>query len=340
MVALYPLMFKPIYKPKLWGGGRFATLLNREVPASTHLGESWEIADRPGDVSVVADGDLAGMPLSELRQAYPRELFGEMAGECRDRFPLLLKFIDAEANLSLQVHPDNRFALRHENDLGKNEAWFVMEASPGAKITRGFRAGATPDKIMRAIQQKRLEQLVETFDVAKGETIFIPAGTLHGIGGGLMLAEIQQNSNVTYRVYDYDRSDHHGHKRELQIDKALQVLSFKDIGAPKLKAVKVEPLHYRLVLCDHFSLYQYVYREPIHEYSIERFRILCNIEGHGTIISPEGMFEDIEYHPGTTILIPASVTDFSLVPATHCVTLDIIPGKMLLKKGRKPAPLA
>ncbi len=340
MVALYPLMFKPIYKPKLWGGGRFATLLNREVPASTHLGESWEITDRPGDVSVVADGDLAGMPLSELRQAYPRELFGEMADECRTRFPLLLKFIDAEENLSLQVHPDNRYALRHENDLGKTEAWFVMEASPGARITRGFRAGATPDKVLRAIQQKRLEQLVDTFDVSKGETIFIPAGTLHGIGGGLMLAEIQQNSNVTYRVYDYDRSDHHGHKRELQIDKALQVMSFKDIGAPKIKPTKVEPLHYRLVLCDHFSLYQYVYREPIHEYSIDRFRILCNIEGHGTIISPEGIFEDIEYHPGTTILIPAAVTDFSLVPATHCVTLDIIPGKMLLKKGRHPMPLA
>jgi len=339
MVTLYPLIFKPIYKAKVWGGSRFATLLNRNVPPGAHMGESWEVADRHDDVSIIADGDLAGMSLAELRQRYPRELFGEMADECRDTFPLLLKFIDAEEPLSLQVHPDTRFAQRYENDLGKSEAWYIMEAAPGARITRGFRAGTTPEKVLRAIDQKRIEQITTSFEVQKGDAVFIPAGTPHAIGGGMMLLEIQQNSDVTYRLHDYDRTDARGQKRPLHIDKALQALSFRDIGPPKLKPVKVEPLHYRLVVCNHFSFYVYDYREPIHEYSLNRFRILCNVEGHGTIISPEGMFEDIDYHPGTTVLFPASVTDFSLVPATRCVTLDIIPGKMLMKKRRGPATI-
>ena len=334
MVCFYPLTFTSIYKAKIWGGRRFATLFDRDLPAGVYVGESWEIADHGEDVSVVAHGDLEGTSLSELRRRYPDELFGEQAEEFADRFPLLLKFIDAEERLSLQVHPDTKYALQHANDLGKTEAWYVVDAMPGAQIVRGFRAGMTKEKVFKAIQQKKLEQVVNTVAVEKGDAIFIPPGALHGIGSGVVLAEIQQNSDVTYRVYDYGRTDSRGRQRALHIEQAMDVLSFRDLASPKLKPVKVNSLHQRLTVCDHFSMYVYHFREPIHEYSLNRFRILCNIEGHGTVISPDGLFEDVDFHPGTSILMPAAVKDFSLVPATHCVMLDVIPGRLTLRKEK------
>jgi mannose-6-phosphate isomerase len=334
MTSFYPLIFKPIYIPKMWGGRRLATLFKRQLPPGEAIGESWEICDRPDTVSVVAAGEFAGKTLTELREKYPEELFGEQVDEYKHRFPLLLKFINAEEPLSLQVHPDNRYALKHEDDFGKTEAWYIVDAMPGANITRGFRAGITRDKAVKAINKNQLESIVDTVEVFKGDAVFISPGTIHGIGSGVVLAEIQQNSDITYRAYDYNRLTAKGKPRELHTDKVVDVLSFRDPGSPKVKPVKIDPLHCKLTTCEFFSLYKYDFREPIHEYSINRFRILCNIEGHGTIISPEGLFEDVEFHPGTSILIPAAVVDFSLVPATHCVMLDIIPGKMNLKKAQ------
>ncbi|NLF39600.1 mannose-6-phosphate isomerase [bacterium] len=289
MAAFYPLTFEPIYKAKIWGGRRFATLFNRELPAGENIGESWEVADRDSDVSVVKSGSLAGMSLRQLREQYPVEMFGKHADEYQSRFPLLLKFLNAEEKLSIQVHPDNRYAQKNESDEGKTEAWYVVDAMPGAEIIRGFRAGTTREKVVKALQQNRLEALVSTYPAAKDDAIFIPPGTVHAAGSGLVICEIQQNSDVTYRVYDYNRTDASGKRRELHVAKALDVISFRDTGAPKLKPVKIEPLHYRLAICDYFSLYSYDYREPIHENSLNCFRILVNFEGHGTIISPEGL---------------------------------------------------
>ena len=334
MVSLYPLTFKPIYKPKIWGGARFNSLFGRNLPPGMRIGESWEICDRASESSVVAHGELSGMTLGELREKYPSSLLGDMAEECKERFPLLLKFIDAEEQLSLQVHPESRYALRRENDLGKHEAWYVVDAMPGAKLVRGLRAGTTREKLERALQQNKAMPLTYSFDVAKGDAVLVPAGAVHSIGSGLVIAEISQNSDVTYRIHDYGRTGHNGAPRELHVNRALDVISYRDMGTPKLKPVKIEPLHYRLAVSDPFSLYLYDFREPIHEYSLKRFRILCNLEGYGTIISPEGLFEDVDFHPGTSVLMPASVKDFSLVPATHCVMLDIIPGKVVLRRRR------
>ena len=335
MVSFYPMTFKPIYKPKMWGGRRFATLFNRELPANDSIGESWEISDRKDGVSIIDSGEFAGMSLNDFRQKYAESLFGEQVDKYKDRFPLLLKFLNAEEKLSLQVHPDDKYAMKNENDLGKNEAWFVVDAMPDSEIVRGFKAGITKDKAKKAIEKGKIESILYSFNVDNGDAISIPTGTVHGIGSGLVLAEIQQNSDVTYRLHDYNRTDKNGRKRELHIEKALDVLSFRDIGLPKVKPVQVEPLHYRLSVNDHFSFYYYNFREPIHEYSINRFRMLCNVQGHGTIISPEGLFEDVDFHPGTSILIPAAVKDFSLVPATHCVMLDIIPGKYMIRKKKR-----
>jgi len=335
MVSFYPMTFKPIYKAKMWGGRRFATLFNRELPANDSIGESWEISDRKDGISIIDSGEFAGMSLEEFRLKFPEDLFGEQVDQYRDRFPLLLKFLNAEEKLSLQVHPDDKYALRHENDLGKTEAWFVVDAMPDSEIIRGFKAGITKDKAKKAIEKNKIESIIYSYNVDTGDAISVPTGTVHGIGSGLVLAEIQQNSDVTYRLYDYNRTDNKGNKRALHVEKALDVLSFRDIGLPKLKPVEVEHLHYRLSVNEHFSFYYYDFREPIHEYSINRFRIISNLQGHGTIISPEGLFEDVDFHPGTSILIPASVKDFSLVPATHCVMLDIIPGKYMIRKKKR-----
>lgn len=339
MAAFYPLTFKPIYKTKIWGGHRIAAMFHRDITAGSHIGESWELSDRPDENSVVADGAFAGMSFAELRARYPQEMFGEFATECQRAFPLMIKFIDAEEPLSLQVHPDNRYALKHENDLGKTEVWYIVDAMPGATVTRGFKAGVTPDKVAKALQQGKIESQVFSFDVKKGDAIFLPAGTIHGMSGGIFLAEVAQNSDVTYRVYDYGRTDSRGQARPLHLQQAMDVFSFRDPGPPVLKPVKVEPLHYRLVVSDVFSLYKYDFREPVHDFSLKRCRMFVNLEGHGTIISPEGLFEDVDFHPGTTIFMPAAVKDYSLVPATHCIMLDIIPGKVALRK-RKAAPLS
>lgn len=337
MAAFYPVTFKPIYKAKLWGGNRIASLFHREVPAGGHIGEAWELSDRPDDNSVVADGPFAGMTFAELRARYPLEMFGEFAPECQHAFPLMVKFIDAEDPLSLQVHPDNRYALKHAHDLGKTEAWYIIDAVPGATVTRGFKAGVTLEKVTKALQQGKIEAQVFSCPVKKHDAIFLPPGTIHGMSGGIFLAEIAQNSDVTYRIYDYGRTDSSGRPRPLHIKEALDVLSFRDPGPAIIKPVKVEPLHYRLVVCDYFSLYKYDFREPVHNFSIQRCRIFVNIEGHGTIISPEGLFEDVDFGPGTTIFMPAAVKDYSLVPATHCVMLDIIPGKFALRKRKAAA---
>ncbi|MCX7848428.1 MAG: class I mannose-6-phosphate isomerase [bacterium] len=340
MAAFYPLTFKPIYKSKLWGGHRIAALFHRDLPAGSHIGESWELADRPDDNSVVASGPFAGMSFAELRTRFPLEMFGDFAPECQRAFPLMIKFIDAQEPLSLQVHPDNRYALKHANDLGKTEAWYIVDAMPGATVSRGFKAGVTAEKVAKALQQGKIESLVFTCSVNRHDAIFLPAGTIHSMSGGIFLAEVAQNSDVTYRVYDYGRTDSHGRPRPLHLQQAMDVLSFRDPGSPILKPVKVEPLHYRLVICDFFSLYKYDFREPVHNYSLKRCRIFVNVDGHGTIISPEGLFDDVDFGPGTTIFMPAGVKDYSLVPATHCVMLDIIPGKVVLRKRKGTATSA
>lgn len=335
MQSFYPLVFEPIYKAKIWGGRRLSTLFDRQLPPDAQVGESWEIADRAEESSIIAEGDFQGMSLEYIRTNFPQELYGEQADEYTDRFPLMFKFIDAEDDLSLQVHPDDKYAQQHADDSGKNEAWYVVDAMPDAQITRGFRAGITQAKAKKALEDGTFPNVTDIYDVETGDVIFMPPGTLHGIGRGLVIAEIQQNSDVTYRVYDYDRSDVYGRKRPLHVEDAFNVLSFGDPGATTVKPVNVSHLQQRLITCEHFSLYKYDFREPIHQYSLNRFRILSNVSGFGTIISPEGLFEDVEFHPGTTILMPAAVKDFSLVPATHCVMLDVIPGKYVIKKKRR-----
>ncbi len=230
-VALYPLRFVPAMKSYLWGG-RGLERLGKVLPAGI-VAESWEISGHPDGPGTVADGPLAGSTLPELMQRFGRSLVGTaLPPSALVTFPLLVKLIDANDRLSVQVHPDDAYAAQHENgSLGKTEMWVVLDARPGAKLVYGLRPGVTKELFARAVREGTVAECLNEVPVRKGDVFDIPAGMVHAIGEGLIIAEIQQSSNTTYRVYDYDRADAAGNKRPLHVDKALDVIRFGD-GAP------------------------------------------------------------------------------------------------------------
>jgi len=225
-MALYPFRFTPVYKDYLWGG-RSLERLGRALPPGI-VAESWEISAHPDGVSVICNGPLAGLTLPEVLEGNGEDVLGrDVDPVFREKFPLLVKLIDAQQPLSVQVHPDDHFARTYEGETyGKTEMWYIMAAEPEAEIICGLLPGVTADRFAAALAEGTLETCLYFRKVSVGDVILIPAGTVHGLGKGIVLAEIQQNSNVTYRVYDYRRKDGDGRERLLHIDKAMRVINF------------------------------------------------------------------------------------------------------------------
>jgi len=226
-LSLYPLLFAPAHKDYIWGGRNLARLLNRDLPAG-RIAESWEIAAHEDGVAVAINGPYAGLPLTTIHKRLGLDLVGTNNTWAQDRgkFPLLVKLLDAQDKLSIQVHPDDCYALSHEgNELGKTEMWVVLHAVPEATIIMGVRSGTTREVFREAINNGTLEQYLHTLQVKAGDVVCVPSGTVHAIMGGVVIAEIQQNSNTTYRVYDWNRTQD-GKPRLLHIDKALDVINF------------------------------------------------------------------------------------------------------------------
>lgn len=229
---LYPLLFEPILKDYIWGGRNLEEKLGRDLPDEGIIAESWEIAGHKDGTTAVCNGPLAGTPLTNLLQTYGLDLIGTRSQWAleRDKFPLLIKILDANRTLSVQVHPDDQYALAHEgNELGKTEMWVVLDAQPGAEIILGVTTGTTPEQFRQAVEAGELEPHLHRIPVQAGDHICVPAGSLHAIMDGLLIAEIQQNSNTTYRVYDWNRLGHDGQPRPLHIDKALDVINFAQV---------------------------------------------------------------------------------------------------------------
>lgn len=227
--ALYPMLFTPVLKDYLWGGRNLATKLGRVLPADGVIAESWEIAAHEHGAARVENGLYAGWSLPQVHAELGLDLIGanNAWAQARGKFPLLVKLIDAAAPLSVQVHPDDAYALAHEgNELGKTEMWVVLHAQPGAELIVGVKAGTTPAAFRQAIEHNRLEPHLHRLPVQAGDHICVPAGTVHAIMGGLILAEIMQNSDATYRVYDWGRVGADGRPRPLHVDKALDVIDF------------------------------------------------------------------------------------------------------------------
>jgi mannose-6-phosphate isomerase len=226
----YPFKFQPVYKDYIWGGRNFEKL-GKTLPKGI-VAESWEVSCHPDGVSIIENGEFRGIPLPSMVDIYGRILVGTALPE-KDlrKFPLLVKFIDANKDLSVQVHPDDNYANTYENgEYGKNEMWYIMSAEPGAKLIYDVVPGTTRESFRRAVEEDNIEHCLKSMEVFPGDVINIPSGLIHAIGKGILLAEIQQNSNTTYRVYDYNRTDKNGSKRPLHIGKALDVIDFDASG--------------------------------------------------------------------------------------------------------------
>ena len=229
-----PFLLSPACKQTIWGGNLLKTEYNKHADFD-NIAESWECSTHPDGISTVASGAFCGQKLSQVLQVHPEYVGSHPHTVCE--LPILIKFIDAERNLSIQVHPDDDYALKHENSLGKTEMWYIVKATPGAQLIYGFNNDVNKEIISAALANDSIMKYLRKISVNAGDTFFIEAGTVHGIGAGNLLVEVQENSNITYRMYDYNRVDDSGKKRELHLNKALSVASFKSSNNPR------QPMH-------------------------------------------------------------------------------------------------
>ena len=297
MNNLQPMFMEPIFKETVWGGEKIRTVFGKEIP-SEHTGESWEAAAHANGHSKIRDGFMAGKTLQEAVLEAPEMIMGtEVMEKFGTHFPLLIKIIDANDNLSVQVHPNDEMAhlLEGPHEDGKTEMWVVLEAKPGAKLIYGFKEDITEEQFAAAIEEQKLEELVNWISVKKGDTFFIPAGMLHAIGAGILIAEIQQNSDTTYRVYDFGRLGLDGKTRELHTEKAQKVTNLSSSLGKELADIDAG------VCCEYFKTYRRVLQgrteievEPAH------FQIIMVLEGSGNV---NGM----PLKMGDTILLPAAM---------------------------------
>ncbi|MDN5287668.1 MAG: mannose-6-phosphate isomerase [Mucilaginibacter sp.] len=254
MSALYPLKFKTIYKDKIWGGHKIETYLHKDFGALANCGETWEISGVKSDVSVVANGELAGESLADLLEKYQDELVGKKVyAHFGNIFPLLVKFIDANDDLSIQVHPNDELAKKRHNSFGKTEMWYVIEADPGSSLIAGFNQELTEQVYVEKLNSGHIMDVLNREDVAAGDVFFLPAGRVHTIGKGLLIAEIQQTSDITYRIYDFDRVDDKGNKRELHTQEALAAIDYKHYPEYKTSYQPKKDETVKLVTCPYFT---------------------------------------------------------------------------------------
>jgi mannose-6-phosphate isomerase len=246
-VNLYPLKFEPIYKKRIWGGQKLREVFNKDIPPFEKIGESWELVDLPDDKSVIANGELTGQTLDSAIKQYPREITGNR--EFSWSFPLLIKFLDAEDILSVQVHPDSQTCQRMGKGSPKTECWYIVSAAPDAVIYKGLKKDVTKKEFAKAIKDGSVAELLAKVPVEAGQCHFLPAGTAHSIGAGLLIAEIQTPSDTTYRVFDWNRVDDTGEARPLHIEEALESINFNTVG----NALPITTVG-RLVDCEFFKV--------------------------------------------------------------------------------------
>jgi mannose-6-phosphate isomerase len=321
-MGLYPLKFRELYKEKIWGGREIEKVLGKRLPEGARIGESWEISDHFEDVSVIRNGPLAGRTLREVWRAAPNDVLGKALASSHTRwFPLLIKFIDASEVVSVQVHPDDAYAAGHDpnGDGGKNEAWYILAAASQAALVLGLRQGTTADELVSLLGERRLGECLHSLSVYSGDTLHVAAGTVHALGKGIVLCEIQQTSDATYRIWDWNRPGPDGKPRPLHIEHALKVIDFA--RGPVEKSVPVELVPGRLLLdtCPYFRIERIEASDRFTEPPLDgRFYILIAIGGSGGIICGG---ERHPYQLGETILFPAALGPVTIEPAVPSVFL-------------------
>lgn len=307
--------FHPIFKSTIWGGEKIAPFKNVETE-QTAIGESWEISGVKGSESIVDGGPQNGKSLSELIHILGPSLLGnKVASAYGDEFPLLVKFIDACQDLSVQVHPDDDLAaIRHDGSRGKTEMWYVVDAAPGAKLLSGFSRKVTKDEYQKAVEENKVEDILSDCEVTPGDVFFLPAGRVHAIGAGCFVAEIQETSDVTYRIYDYDRRDAEGNPRELHTELAKDAIDFSVEDDYRTHYDHVPDTRVNLVECAHFTTNLYDLSKPIDiPVAInDSFMILICLEGEAKVYDLDS---EVLLKKGQSILIPASDEKVTVVPS-------------------------
>jgi mannose-6-phosphate isomerase len=319
---LHLLRFEPIFKEKLWGGDKIKTVLGKDFGALPNCGESWEISGVPGDISVVAEGPLRGKNLQELLIAYGAALVGAKSfRENPQEFPLLIKFLDAGANLSVQVHPNDAQAMAKHACMGKTEMWYVIQNDPGANLITGFKQEMNKETYLAALTGGKIMEVLNIEEVDAGDVFYIPPGRVHTIGEGLLICEIQQTSDITYRIYDFDRVDTQGKKRELHTDQALEVLDFKRYDNYKTNYIDTPNEVVQLVNAKHFETNKITFDRRLKRDHSQRdsFVVYVCIGGACTITADE---QQLELQIGDSVLIPALFKEVVLTPDTACQLLE------------------
>lgn len=328
MNKLYPLSFRTIFKEKIWGGEKIKTILNKDFAPLPNCGETWEISGVKGNESVVRQGSLEGKTLPELIDEYKGQLVGNRVYEkFGNEFPLLVKFIDANDDLSIQVHPDDELAQKRHNSFGKTEMWYIIQADEDATLISGFNQAIDKETYLKHFEEKRLFDILNREKAVADDVFFLPAGRVHTIGKGLLLAEIQQTSDITYRIYDFDRVDANGNSRELHVDQALDAIDYsyykeyKNIYEAEANAiVNVASSAYFTTNRLHFS-------EPVkRDYKgLDSFVIYVCLEGGFELKYNENK---LAVKQGDAILVPACITNVSLIPAGEFKVLEAyVPGE-------------
>ncbi len=308
----------------IWGGKKLKQFLNKDIGKAEHVGESWEISGVEGDVSVVANGFLAGNNLNELIEIYMGDLVGDKVYEkYGEEFPVLIKFIDASDDLSIQVHPDDEFARKKHNAYGKTEMWYVLQADEDAELISGFARDTTKAEYLSALNSGNLKELLNVEKVKSGDVFFISPGRVHAIGKGILLAEIQQTSDITYRIYDWGRVGLDGKPRELHTDLALEVIDFKGYENYKTAYSFTENKTSNILKCPYFTTNILSFNQTIEkDYNLtDSFVVYICIEGSFKIQYNKDKTEQVNF--GESVLLPAVLKNVHLIPDKHCKLLEV-----------------
>ena len=319
-MMLYPLTFEPIFKERIWGGTKLKDILNKSFDGDL-IGESWELSTVANDVSVVSNGEFAGHNLNELIEKYPSEILGSKSIEKFGlEFPLLFKFLDAKEDLSIQVHPNDELAKKRHNSFGKTEMWYVMQADENARLVVGFKKKTNKNHYLKHLEDKTLVAILNETSVKKGDTFFLETGTVHAIGAGVLIAEIQQTSDITYRLYDWDRVDANGKGRELHNDLAVDAINYDETDTKVQYESEVNE-SVNLVECSFFKTnilevsgtYKWKKKK-------ESFTVFMCTEGNFVLVNPH--FK-LEFKKGDTVLIPAILEEFQIIGETSLLEITI-----------------
>lgn len=323
---LYPLKFKPILKDKIWGGTRIKSLLGIDFAPLPNCGEAWVLSGVEGNQTGIVNGYLSGNELNELVEIYMGDLVGDAVYErFGNEFPILVKFIDAADYLSIQVHPDDELAAKRNIGYGKSEMWYIMDADPGSTLISGFSRKIEKEAYIEHLNNKTLRDVLNEEKVERGDVFYMPAGRVHALGPGIFLAEIQQTSDTTYRIYDWDRVDSEGKSRELHIEEALDAIDFNVYDDYKAKYEAKQNGSVNLVTSPFFTTNLIKLDKALgKDYSeLDSFVIYICVSGSVTLVHPGSTEPQVSLVQGEAVLIPATIDRVDIIPSSASEILEV-----------------